>query len=39
MPERHWQYTPSVGTIRTLFEDRMFPLTLDGIARAVKALT
>ncbi len=39
LPERHWQYTPSVGMIRTLFEGGMFPLTLDGISRAMKALT
>ena len=37
-PERHWQYTQSIAMIRGIFENRMFPLTLDGIGRAVKAL-
>ncbi|MCB2111570.1 MAG: VWA domain-containing protein [Defluviimonas sp.] len=39
LPERSWPHTRSVAMIRALFEDRMFPLTLDGIARAMKALT
>ena len=38
LPERYWPHTQSVGMIRTLFEGRMFPLTLDGITRAVKVL-
>ncbi|MCP1335032.1 vWA domain-containing protein [Futiania mangrovi] len=38
VPEKHWSYTPSVQMIRQIFEDRMFPLTLDGLDRAVKAL-
>ena len=39
LPERYWQHTQSVGMIRRIFEGAMFPLTLDGIGRAVKALT
>ena len=38
LPERMWGYTQSVQIIRAQFEDRMFPLTLDGITRAMKAL-
>ena len=37
-PERHWPHTQSIHMIRTLFEDRMAPMTPDGIARAVKLL-
>jgi uncharacterized protein with von Willebrand factor type A (vWA) domain len=39
LPERSWAHTQSVGLIRQIFENRMFPLTLDGISRAMKALT
>jgi uncharacterized protein with von Willebrand factor type A (vWA) domain len=37
-PESRWPYTQSIGIIREIFEDRMFPLTLEGITRAMKAL-
>jgi uncharacterized protein with von Willebrand factor type A (vWA) domain len=36
--ERAWPYTQSTQIIRNAFEDRMFPLTLDGITRAMKVL-
>ena len=39
LPERRWSHTQSVGLIRQIFENRMFPLTLDGISKAMKALT
>ena len=39
LPEVHWPYAQSVGMIRQIFENRMFPLTLDGIGRAMKVLT
>ncbi|GGE44861.1 vWA domain-containing protein [Actibacterium pelagium] len=38
VPERHWQYTQSVTMIREIFEDRMVPLTLEGIERGMKEL-
>ncbi|MFO1176368.1 MAG: VWA domain-containing protein [Paracoccaceae bacterium] len=38
LPERYWPHTQSVGMIRQIFDGRMFPLTLDGIGRAVKEL-
>ena len=37
--ERHWDYTPSVGVIKQLVNDRMFPLTLDGLEKAMKELS
>ncbi len=38
LPERYWSHTQSVGLIREVLDGRMFPLTLDGIGRAVKTL-
>lgn len=38
-PETHWRYTQSIGMIRQIMEDRMFPLTLEGIEAAMKELT
>ncbi len=38
LPERHWPYTQSVGMIREIFEDRMVPMTLQGIERGMKEL-
>ncbi|MGB3147838.1 MAG: VWA domain-containing protein, partial [Paracoccaceae bacterium] len=38
MSERHWAGTQSVGMIRQIFDNRMYPLTLAGIAAAIKAL-
>jgi len=37
-PEQRWEYTPSVRVTRELLEERMFPLTLAGLERAIKAL-
>ncbi|MFX4221490.1 MAG: vWA domain-containing protein [Thalassobaculum sp.] len=36
--ERFWQYTQSVDMVKELLENRMFPLTLDGLDRAIKEL-
>ncbi|MCT4553527.1 MAG: VWA domain-containing protein [Pelagimonas sp.] len=38
VPEQHWSYTHSIGMIREIFEDRMVPMTLDGIDRGMKQL-
>jgi len=38
VPEKHWPGTASIGMIRRITEDRMFPLTLDGIDRAMRSL-
>jgi uncharacterized protein with von Willebrand factor type A (vWA) domain len=37
-PEERWDYVPSIGVARELLEGRMFPLTLAGIDRAMRAL-
>jgi uncharacterized protein with von Willebrand factor type A (vWA) domain len=36
--ERHWDYTQSIGMIRQIFEDRMVPMTLEGIDRGMRVL-
>jgi hypothetical protein len=36
--ERHWDYTPSVNVIKQLVGDRMYPLTLAGLEKAMKEL-
>src|SRR5271167_4881037 len=38
VPEKYWNGTTSIGMIRDITEDRMFPLTLDGIDRAMRRL-
>lgn len=35
---RRWPATPSIEVIRELMSDRMYPLTLDGLDRATRAL-
>jgi uncharacterized protein with von Willebrand factor type A (vWA) domain len=39
VPEKYWGGTISIGMIRRLMEDRLFPLTLEGIDRAMRELT
>lgn len=39
VPERYWDGTLSTEMIRELMEGRMFPLTLEGIDRAMRRLT
>jgi len=36
--ERYWDYTQSIGMIRQIFEDRMVPMTLEGIDRGMRVL-
>jgi uncharacterized protein with von Willebrand factor type A (vWA) domain len=36
--EKYWTGTASIGMIRRIVEDRMFPLTLDGVDRAMRRL-
>jgi uncharacterized protein len=38
VPERHWQYTPSIQLLKQLMSDRMYPLTLGGLDSAMKEL-
>jgi uncharacterized protein with von Willebrand factor type A (vWA) domain len=35
----HWGYTHSIGMIRELFSDRMYPLTLAGLEAATRELS
>jgi hypothetical protein len=37
-PEDRWQYTPSIRIAQELVGERMFPLTLAGLDRAIRAL-
>ncbi|MEN3374499.1 VWA domain-containing protein [Dechloromonas sp. ZS-1] len=39
LPEGQWEWTQSVRMIRQLCNNRMFPLTLDGLARAMRRLS
>jgi uncharacterized protein with von Willebrand factor type A (vWA) domain len=38
VPEKYWTGTGSIRIIQRISEDRMFPLTLDGIDRAMARL-
>ncbi len=38
VPEQHWDWTPSIRMVRTLMGGRMYPLTLDGLDAAMRAL-
>lgn len=37
-PTKSWRYFQTTIAIREIFENRMFPLTLDGLSKAMKAL-
>ncbi|MFN3558864.1 MAG: vWA domain-containing protein [Brevundimonas sp.] len=37
-PERYWSYSASVGLIREVVDERMYPLTLEGLEKAMRAL-
>jgi len=36
--ERHWDNNPSIDIIRQLVKDRMYPMTLEGLDKAMKEL-
>ncbi len=38
-PEQYWDHTPTIRMIRQRLGNRMFPLTLDGLERAMRALS
>ncbi|MGR3589726.1 MAG: vWA domain-containing protein [Paracoccaceae bacterium] len=38
VPEKYWSYTQSIKMIREIFEDRMVPMTLQGIERGMKEM-
>ncbi len=37
-PKDYWGHIPSIKMVEELMSDRMFPLTIDGLERAMKAL-
>ncbi len=39
VPEQHWHYTVSIDMMGEIMGGRMFPLTLDGLDRAMRALS
>ena len=38
-PEKYWSYSASIGLIREVMDERMYPLTIDGLDKAMRALT
>jgi uncharacterized protein with von Willebrand factor type A (vWA) domain len=36
--QKHWEYTPSIGLISQIMNDRMYPLTLGGLDAAMREL-
>lgn len=38
-PETMWQYRESIGLIRKLMNNRMFPVTVDGLERGMRLLS
>ncbi|NQY50654.1 MAG: VWA domain-containing protein [Colwellia sp.] len=38
-PEAQWSYYHSIGLINELIDSKMFPLTVDGIGRAIKEIS
>ena len=38
LPQAHWPYVQSVGMLRQLMQERMCPLTLDGLTNATRWL-
>jgi len=37
--ESHWDYTHSIGLMKKLMDDRMYPLTIGGLGEAMKELS
>jgi len=37
--ERHWDYTPSIELMKQLVGDRMYPLTIEGLDKAMRQLS
>ena len=38
-PEQLWPYRQSIGILRELMSDRMYPMTIDGLERAMRYLS
>ena len=39
VPERHWEYTPSIQILKQIMSERMYPLTLEGLDKAMRELS
>ena len=39
VPEKYWPYTQSISMVQKIFENRMVPMTLDGISSGMKLIT
>jgi uncharacterized protein len=39
VPEKYWDYTPSIQMMKQLMTDRMYPLTIGGLEDAMKELS
>ncbi|MBP7581437.1 MAG: VWA domain-containing protein, partial [Vogesella sp.] len=38
MPQEAWEYTQSIGMVGELMQNRMYPLTLEGLEQAMRQL-
>lgn len=38
-PQQWWPYTEAIGMVQRLMDDRMFPLTLEGLAEGIRVLS
>ncbi|WP_234853374.1 vWA domain-containing protein [Paracoccus everestensis] len=38
VPQAHWGYTQSIAMVGNIFENRMMPMTLDGLTQAMRIL-
>ncbi len=39
VPQKYWEYTHSISMIREIFDDRMVPMTLQGLEKGMRELT
>ena len=39
VPEEYWPYTKSIGMVQKILENRMVPMTLNGISQGMNLLT
>ncbi|MEH6649275.1 MAG: VWA domain-containing protein [Motiliproteus sp.] len=39
MAEQYWSYTQSIDMVRQQFEERMYPLTLEGMEQGIRSLS
>jgi uncharacterized protein with von Willebrand factor type A (vWA) domain len=38
VPDNHWGWTPSIKIMRDILGDRMYPLTIEGLDKAMREL-